>query len=401
MEKPLRRQYRFVLFVGLLLWLVGDAIILCFNRMPANDAFNELVMPRGITLWVVLGVVLSGIVEEYIFRGWTTKYKKAILWSLIFQTVCCFWAAGWLVGLAVGILSVCVLFALKHIRHRRLLLIISTSLFFALAHVGRFYAFTWSSLVFIVGTFGFGLVMGYVASCHKLRYAMLIHALFNLSACVLVAYGQFLYDGHDTLSYSDDFVSFEAHRHRQAVSFSYSYSDTLVHYDAVLGGMVQHLMDEYHRSRGLDPDNLHVLYQFDHDPIYSECYDISIRGVSKKLSPADYREVVKTLNDHGLIALDTTFQNLWLLGINNPSKPSGKDTGSYCVRRLMVDLRHKFKMPVFVDTGTTNDFSLPNAVSQCVENSKTWEDCVTLLQPYGIVLHEDSLSKVQVVNVKW
>jgi hypothetical protein len=67
----------------------------------------------------------------------------------------------------------------------------------------------------------------------------------------------------------------------------------------------------------------------------------------------------------------------------------------------MVDLRHKFKMPVFVDTGTCNDFSLPNAVSQCVENLKTWEDCVTLLQPYGIVLHEDSLSKVQVVNVKW
>jgi hypothetical protein len=45
-----------------------------------------------------------------------------------------------------------------------------------MAHVSRFYVFTWE-LVFIVATFGFGMVMGNVASCYKWRYAALIHTL--------------------------------------------------------------------------------------------------------------------------------------------------------------------------------------------------------------------------------
>lgn len=192
MMKDLHIQFRPVLFVGLALWLVGDAVILCFNHMPASDALNELLASQGITISVVLSLLLAAVIEEYVFRGWATKYKKAILWSLIFQTGCCFLVAGWIVGLVVGILSVCVLFALKHIRRKRLLLIISTSLSFALAHVSGFNVFTWSSLVFIVATFGFGLVMGYVASCYKWRYAALIHALFNLLVSILLAYGQFI-----------------------------------------------------------------------------------------------------------------------------------------------------------------------------------------------------------------
>ena len=112
MKKSLHRQYRYILFVGLTLWLIGDTIYLCCNSTPANDTAFGLIS-CDITFWTILGVTVIGAFEEYVFRGWTTRYKKAILWSLIFQTVYCLFTAGWLIGAAVGILSVCIFFILK------------------------------------------------------------------------------------------------------------------------------------------------------------------------------------------------------------------------------------------------------------------------------------------------
>ena len=399
MKKSLHRQYRYILFVGLTLWLIGDTIYLCCNSTPANDTAFGLIS-CDITFWTILGVTVIGAFEEYVFRGWTTRYKKAILWSLIFQTVYCLFTAGWLIGAAVGILSVCIFFILKQTRHKRLLLIVSTSMFFALAHAGRFYVFTWSSLAFIVGTVGFGMVMGFVASCYKLRYAVLIHVFFNLVICIFAAYNQFRDDVHENVSFSDSFIRFESHRHRQAVPFDYSYSDTLVHYNATLGGMVEHMMGEYHKNLGFVPDELHVVYQYDYNPINPKCYDISIRSVSKVLSPADYREIVKVLNNHGLFNMDTTYQNRWLLDISVPSKACGQDDDGYQVKQLIVDLRFKYRIPVFVEAGTNKAFPLLNIISQKVRKANTLEDCIEMMNHYGINLYEDSLSKVQVINIK-
>lgn len=398
-RKSFGAKYRWLLFLGLFLWIGGDACYLLFNRMPSNDILFSQLSVRGITFALLATLILDSAFEELIFRGWSAIQEKKYWLSLALQTLFCLLTSNLIIGISVGAISGCIVFALRNSSRKTELMAIASSLFFGLAHTGRLYTIEWISLAFIIGTIGFGMILTFVAVNFKLRYAIILHISFNLIITILVAYGQFLYDRHSTITYRDNLFTFEAKQGYQPKSFHYSFSDTLIQYHATIGGMVEHMMTEYHKSLGLNPDDMHVIYQYDSNPQHSNLYETTFRSVSTPLSQKDYRKIIKKLEDTGLYKLDTTYQNIWVLTISNPATAGGHPNNSYRLSYLITDLRFKFNLPVFADIGTNKEYPLTNSLSQKIHNTNNIQECISLLKDYGIELYEDSLSKAQVIRI--
>ncbi len=207
MKQKKERQYRYLLFAGLVLWILGIVMPIVWHSLGHSYSGQEGLMEAVKTL-VDLGVsvapmvtmtvvllwlcVVQPVMEEFAFRFWGKDKRYAYIVSAVGMLL--FAVLGlnaWLI--VVTALSVLPMFLIKDSYLKKLVTIITTSVCFALMHISGFGGFS-ADLVFgLVNIIGMSLVMCYVVINYRFVYSIAIHVLNN-SVAILVP---FLFMGAD------------------------------------------------------------------------------------------------------------------------------------------------------------------------------------------------------------
>ncbi len=390
-----------MLWVGVFLWIVGVVFPLVFP-VPF-DTVSEMFEVPDVGIGVMLLAVLCAALEEGIFRGWTLQ-KKGFTWFTIVAMA--FYCGVCVKSVMLGLVAALVLSLIVVLpflaKYRTCLLLLSTSLLFALSHLGRYPIFSLAVTVPIVGDLGFGLLMGYVAINYSLLRSILFHCCLNFVAVCMCIVGTFVLETFpNTIILENDRWQCEAVVEYQNPGWQFEASDSTIHCHAIMGGLVEKLMMDYYTGREVDIDHLPIIFQY---PQYSvkngRSYKFTIKNKHDTISWRDYRNLVQELEQMGLFHLDTTYPPMQILSIEDVQKVYDNEESSWTVKDVILELRNKFSIPVIPEEGMNVYYPVSQQCVFAICEAPSVDQCLSILETHGLKVTTNNHRKVQVITIK-
>ncbi len=175
-----------VLWILIGFWIISQVIITFLDIEDTNGIFQSF-MSASPVLMLAIGCLIAPVLEEFSFRGWVFKSLAGkiitfVLFSFFMIATFSYY----------GIICIAIIFypwfLEKNEKRRKIILLILSSIFFALAHYGN-----WDSLRNFFISFpcylSIGLLLGYLAyKTGKLWLSILVHVLNNSIAFALMIF---------------------------------------------------------------------------------------------------------------------------------------------------------------------------------------------------------------------
>lgn len=176
-----------VLISGLVLWILGFITNLL---IPNSNDFTIPFLPVASDLFhgtnLLLIILIMPALEELAFRGWTIKgtfWKLvSIILGLLFIITWAIDGSTLIIFTTIGLFLAGVFFAR---RGGPIFRILASSFFFTICHLQLSNFINFSNLIQFFQTFGFGIVMSFVALRFNVWSSFFIHA-FNNGAILLI-----------------------------------------------------------------------------------------------------------------------------------------------------------------------------------------------------------------------
>lgn len=200
-RKP--KLFRWALWWGLGIMVVCLAIIIIDAVVTMNhpsgesidnqmmDIIYSLVYDFGIWPIIIYLGIIGPIIEELCFRSWGNGKSWTGFISVVLITL---WAAAlaWWLALITLCAGIAIMVAFEHDKSRRLFaLMLYSSLFFALIHIGN-YDPSEGVVMFIIAIlhkFGMGLLASYLAINHGLLWSITLHVVNNSIIAAMMGVG--------------------------------------------------------------------------------------------------------------------------------------------------------------------------------------------------------------------
>lgn len=356
-------SYVWVLWTGVALWLVSALIRLARGLFGGEvsgqdvlfDAIGSVDAPITMAvLFVLIGAIVP-VLEEFLFRCWI-KSKRTALTIVLFAAMGCYVAIStfWSLGLLcfVSTLLVYVVFG-KSSNVQTVTLMFQTSLFFSAAHITGFSVFDLDSTLCLCELFGLGLVACWLVYNTNFWYACLLHAANNIVALLLIlassAPNAPVEISFETPLYSASLKPIAT----EGIDFREIDDSTVV----VTGKLPTIALD---LVRKFNPDIVMGLYS------PTEVFDIEL---AYKKNPyweytltfhdtIPYRHAPQLVTDlarHSRLQIDTTYEDMYILGIEDPVKVNESEGEERNLASLAEDIRIFYDCPVVLEKGT-NEF---------------------------------------------
>ena len=389
------RKNKWMLYVGIVLILSSFAGFFVDNSQTTEGVPDLVVFPSlGFWTSILLICILAPVVEELVFRIWTIEKKFAWLLSVVLQALMYWWLFNWKLAVAVAIvMSICLL--IKGDNTRKVVWAIATSLTFSLGHIaGRGVQPTWDGWLNYVGYAGFGLLASWLGLTFSLIWSMVAHICWN-SICMATVFIIILCCNRsfNTADFSMNFHPILGQVKRPVLT-----EDTIVLY-----GQVAAFADYFTQMRNFNDTTFNningsTMYVV-HNKMQVPC---KLEVVRHTQAPFDYDWIVKRLEESGLTKIDTTYENKWLLTVEDEELLASKlDTSSTVTPHfLMTLLRIGFSLPVVVDPALNSEYPLAYDMSKKFKDDELQEYLSYLRQEYGLAVKELVNDRMQVIHFR-
>lgn len=413
-KKEIHFSYNPLLWVGLALWL-GLAIVRNVLAWLGMDMVGQDVLLNQfgfltendfaiVSVAIAIGIVVP-ILEETLFRLWIKVRKTAVV-ILLFAGMSAYLAAGtaWWVG--------CVGFALCVAAYlllsgkpcvRTLVLMLLTSLLFAMGHASSFSTIGFEAVLVMSSLFGLALVTCWLVYNMGFWWACLLHVLNNALWVLLVV----LTMPHGT-PVAPEPVEFE----------EAAYSATLrpMSEESIV---CEEVNDSTYRITGELPFIAYYMAkQFDPDILvgaYSpRKYLNANTPFGKKHMNWEYvltfhdtipyhnaAYLVGDLSRHAPLQIDTTYEPMYLLGIEDQQRLNASTGKYHCTMAEFADmLRIKYDCPVVLEKDTNECFPMSYSDTMFRYPYEV-EGLNPILQTLGLRIYKSESEKVQVIQLSY
>lgn len=348
-----------VLWTGVALWLVSALVRVARGLFGGEvsgqdvlfDAIGSMDDPITMAVLFVLIGAVAPVLEEFLFRFWI-KSKRTALTIVLFAAMGCYVAIStfWSLGLLcfVSTLLVYVVFG-KSSNVRTVTLMFQTSLFFSAAHITGFSVFDLDSVLCLCELFGLGLVACWLVYNTNFWYACLLHAANNIVALLLIltssAPNAPVEINFETPLYSASLKPIST----EGIDFREIDDSTVV----VTGKLPTIALD---LVRKFNPDIVMGLYSptevFDIELVYKKNpyweYTLTFHDtIPYRHAP----QLVTDLARHSRLQIDTTYKDVYILGIEDSTKASEAEGEEKTLAGLAEDLRITYECPVVLEKG--------------------------------------------------
>ncbi len=189
-------KHKKVAYAGIGLWSIGLLVILYLGQLELSARsmlFTELPLP----FLLPYAILVAPILEEILFRSilLDNKRRSALVLAVLFYvTLPIVYSKSYLYlfSILVPVIALFAPFNTFLSKNKSTLLLVATATCFALAHLE---AFVVHSIFEFILYLGIGLVLGVVVINKGLKYAVALHAVYNLLLCVpwiMILVGSFL-----------------------------------------------------------------------------------------------------------------------------------------------------------------------------------------------------------------
>lgn len=188
--KPQRTPvFRWALWSGLAIWVVSLAGIVLSPSAESNHTLTEFTFENGTTLSLLVIGLLLPCLEEVAFRFWGIRrwrwsgYISAVAMGVVTYFYWGLWGA-----LATAAAVASITLAVKAERTRLLVLLLLTSLIFAILHFDNYGNLELRNLFAIFNKLGFALVASWLVLNRGFLWALLLHVANNGLVVLLIAF---------------------------------------------------------------------------------------------------------------------------------------------------------------------------------------------------------------------
>lgn len=390
-------EYKSLCLVGLAIWLVF--MIVGFIIPSSDNEIDGLWFPGPLFGQIILLLVIGPIVEELAFRGWLHGSKVRKWLSVTVSAFMVGAALGLTWGITYAIVMILVLlFQSEKSAFSTIIPIVISSAAFALIHSENFTG-VFGIAVGVLSKFGFSIVVCCLVHNWGLWTSIIIHILNNAIALILI---QTLMC--TTYSYSNDVIDCTIRPMAGSNEFNNSISSDTIRYSATIGGMVEHLAQDYYLSKGYDIVDIPILFRYNND--FSKhgemMYDIVIH--SKKdleLTPDNNLRIIKEMERLEIFDLDTTYEEAYLLECIDPKIDYQKYSYSKNLIDLMYELRCTTNFPIVIDPASNGMCPVSQDLFDTVSAVVDLGTANEILSAYGFGLGRAKGCKVQIISIQY
>ena len=393
-----KKKYKWALWGGLICFVCGIGLSFVgepWFGLPDSERPFNIVNPWQDFLF---GCVLIPIVEELGFRLWGVRKKCAYVVSVAVASFLFGVQVEWWMSIvAMAFLVGCILIPRKE-EVRIPLMIVVTSLLFALLHIPEYDVVHWSIVFYLIDFFGSGLMACYFAINYGLWLPILIHVVYD---CVLtwICMDYYMVSHHyETEDYVVDVSTWTWNAEHQKTFLPYRKSGDTVEWCHTLQETAKLMVESQ-----INADSVFICQS-------PECYRLKeyddnrnyylVRVVSKRpLHYIDYRQVVWGMGQCGLITLDTTYETMNLLYLKDSVLSKGEGQETCDVNVLCRRLRDRFRIPLMVER-SLNPLSTLSLDIEVLDSMASINECVGYMEKnYGLSIKEVPNAKMQVVEI--
>lgn len=338
-SKKRRCVHKNLLWVGLAI-LVGCIVVnAIFNygssRLPQQLLWKEfllLLQNKGWLFLFLFAGVLVPVVEELSFRLWGMIFVNGkrwlfIVWLLLFtsylEVVCHLnfnLFEGWILVLPLSF--VCVFYLVRNEKLKLTLMVHTTAIVFALCHLTGFESFSLIAAIGMLQMYGLALLCTYLVLNFGIVFSILFHILYN-SIPLFAAYLTMSMWGATLNGEKVDLTA------RQVGEFDCCMKSDRMGPTSIFYGTkpeVAHKLIRYdYNKKNADPQTSPLFRVNNSKSLFCE-----IDAVWKdNSSEIDYLQIVREMERGGWIALDSVYEPIVMVGIDNIERVnawSGKDT---------------------------------------------------------------------------
>lgn len=394
-DKPKKqRLFRWALWWGLGITIVSIALLFIPGLDDGQDPVGDLMynlLDKGFWLLLLVVGIIMPVLEECTFRLWGNgKMATGIISSVLMSGFMMLY--GWWAGLISLVATLGVTFFIKDRNRRLLAMMLLSSLLFMLAHTANYGGHFAATAVALVEKFGFALLASYLVINHNLLWSICLHVANNSFACLAIYIG-LVNISPTTFSEEGQFdVTLRPLILEKDVELNYwpEIDGDTVRYNNNLDIIALNLL-EAERSRNLDTpyflSNDSVVF-YEQSNIHVN-YNMQI--VFKPGSTHDYSAVVRTLERHGWLKLDTTVEQAYMITIVDSSLRVDPDStaggiwvGAYSLNRN--------GLPVYSPEG----FNYAEWPVFANKKLRTIDAARELLEPRGLTLEPCGRTKTMI-----
>ena len=279
---------------------------------------------------------------------------------------------------------------------RTILLMLATSLLFASAHITGFSGFNIDTFLVLTELFGLGLVACWLIYNMGFWYACLLHALNNIFALLIIQFSPTppLYTPVE-VSFDTPLYSATLKPLSEETINIYEVDDSTLIVKGNLPVIAFNLVQKF------NPDIIEGSYStteyFKTDLSYKNepCWELTLTfhdTIPYQQAP----QIVADLAKHSFLRIDTTYENMYVIGIEDPIKINEK-TGEInnSLAGLAEDIRITYDCPVVLEKGTNELY--PINYDFDLYNHKITELPSILSEKLGLFMYRSDVHKIQVV----
>lgn len=188
-KKTHKTIFGWALWTGLAIWVVSLAGIVLSPAAESNHSLTEFTFENG---WapalLVIGLLLPCL-EEVAFRFWgIRRWRWAGYISAVAMGVVTYFYWGLWGALATAAAVASITLAVKDERTRLLVLLLLTSLLFAILHFDNYGNLELRNLFALLNKLGFALVASWLVLNRGFLWALLLHVVINSLMVLLIAF---------------------------------------------------------------------------------------------------------------------------------------------------------------------------------------------------------------------
>ena len=181
--------FRWALWAGLAIWVVSLAGIVLSPSAESDHTLTEFTLENGAALSLLVIGLLIPCLEEVAFRFWgIRRWRWAGYISAVAMGVVTYFYWGLWGALATATAVASITLTIKAERTRLLVLLLLTSLLFAILHFDNYGNLELRNLFAIFNKLGFALVASWLVLNRGFLWALLLHVANNGLVVLLIAF---------------------------------------------------------------------------------------------------------------------------------------------------------------------------------------------------------------------
>ena len=377
-----------------------------FESPPMMNAFYDIMYKFGILPLVIFIGIIAPVYEEFAFRLWGNgKLWTGILSTILMAVVTYIFLRWWWFSLLVIMCGAFIIYYFRNDKKKKLFyLMLLSSAAFAIAHKGN-YGDCFTMIVAVVHKFGFGLLASYLVINYNLFWSMVFHAANNMIAAIPLFFAFNSINGDVKVIENEDFrlkvrtvlvkdMNFDMSKNY------YIKTDTNTYFFGSASAFADQVMwyDVWQQDINANIDTLFFRTNYNEFP---KCFF----SLVFKTEPYNHHSLLKTLEEDGLIKLDTTYKPAYHMYIADQSKlVYGQNDTLINYKRMLEPIRRNSCLPVYTDNTILKYNGRELSDSLYIKgiyywNNYTLEELKEILEPQGIVI-EPSDRTMTIINIK-